>query len=121
MSFGRIATVDTEIAGQSIAAGTTVNLCVSHANRDPARWDDADEFDIFRPPRPHLAFGQGNHVCLGIHFARMELRVALELILDRLPGLRLDPDADDVHIAGLASRTAVHLPCVGAPARHWRS
>ena len=115
LSFGRIATVDTEIAGQPIAAGTTVNLCVSHANRDPARWDDADEFDIFRPPHAHLAFGQGNHVCLGIHFARMELRVALELILDRLPGLRLDPDGHDVHIGGLASRTAVRLPCVWDP------
>ena len=115
LSFGRIATVDTEIAGEPIAAGTTVNLCVSHANRDPARWDDADAFDIFRPAHAHLGFGQGNHVCLGIHFARMELRVALELILDRLPGLRLDPDADDVHIAGLASRTAVHLPCVWDP------
>ena len=40
----------------------------------------------------------------------MELRVALEVILDRLPGLRLDPDADDVHIGGLTSRTALHLP-----------
>ena len=49
-------------------------------------------------------------MCLGIHFARMELRVALELILDKLPGLRLDPDAVDVHIDGLASRTR------GAPA-----
>jgi cytochrome P450 len=115
VSFGRIATVDTEIAGTPVPAGTTVNLCVSDANRDPARWDDAGEFDIFRPPRAHVAFGQGNHVCLGIHFARMELRVALELILDRLPGLRLDPDADDVHIAGLASRTAVRLPCVWNP------
>ena len=112
VSFGRVATADAELGGQAIAAGTTVNLCVSDANRDPARWDDADEFDIFRAPRAHLAFGQGNHVCLGIHFARMELRVALELILDKLPGLRLDPDAVDVHIDGLASRTAVHLPCV---------
>lgn len=112
LSFGRVATVDTEIAGCPVSAGTTVNLCVSHANRDPARWDAADEFDIFRPARAHLAFGQGNHVCLGIHFARMELRVALELILDRLPGLRLDPGADDVHIDGLASRTALRLPCV---------
>ena len=112
VSFGRVATVDAVIGETHIPAGTTVNLCVSDANRDPARWDDADEFDIFRPPRAHVAFGQGNHVCLGIHFARMELRVALELILERLPGLRLDPDADDVHITGLASRTAVRLPCI---------
>ncbi|HEX7094577.1 MAG TPA: cytochrome P450 [Acidimicrobiales bacterium] len=112
MSFGRIATVDTEIEGYPIAAGTTVNLCIHTANRDPSRWERPDEFDIFRPPQPHLAFGTGNHTCLGIHFARMELRVALELILEKLPGLRLDPDAHDVHISGLASRTAVNLPCV---------
>jgi cytochrome P450 len=111
--FARNVTVDTEIGGCPIAAGTTVNLCVHSANRDPQRWPEPDRFDIFRPPSTHLAFGQGNHICLGIHFARMELRVALEVVLDRLPNLRLDPDAsDDVHIGGLTSRTAVHLPCV---------
>jgi len=59
-----------------------------------------------------MSFGQGNHICLGMHFARMELRVALELIIDRLPGLRLDPDADDIHIGGLSTRSALRLPCV---------
>ena len=95
-----------------VPAGKTVNVCVHSANRDPDRWDNPDEFDIFRPQHGHLAFGQGNHICLGIHFARMELRVALELIIERLPNLRLDPDVEDVHIDGLISRTAVHLPCV---------
>jgi cytochrome P450 len=112
LSFQRMATGDTEIAGRPVGSGTVVNLCVSTANRDPERWTHPEVFDIFRPPRAHIAFGQGNHVCLGIHFARMELRVALDLILDRLPGLRLDPEATDVHIDGLAARTAVHLPCV---------
>jgi cytochrome P450 len=112
LAFGRNATVDTEIAGCPITAGTTVNVCVHSANRDPSRWSNPDEFDIFRPLQPNLAFGQGNHICLGIHFARMELRVALEEILDRLPNLRLDPDATDIGIGGLFSRTAVHLPCV---------
>jgi cytochrome P450 len=112
MSFGRIATCDTEIAGVPIKAGMTVNMCVSSANRDPSRWENPDEFDIFRPPLAHMAFGQGNHICLGIHFARMELRVALEQILDKLPNLRLDPNAIDVHVDGCWSRTAVSLPCV---------
>jgi cytochrome P450 len=112
MFFARNATRDTEISGCPVAAGTTVNMCVHSANRDPQRWADPDRFDIFRPSSTHLAFGQGNHICLGIHFARMELRVALEVILDRLPNLRLAPDAEDVHIGGLSSRTAVHLPCV---------
>jgi cytochrome P450 len=112
IAFGRIATHDTEIAGCPVAEGTAVNFCVQSANRDPARWADPDSFDIRRPVKGHVAFGQGNHICLGIHFARMELRVALEQIIERLPGLRLDPDADDIHIAGLFTRTAVRLPCV---------
>ncbi|CAB4725071.1 MAG: cytochrome P450 [Actinobacteria bacterium] len=111
LSFGRIATHDTEIAGHAVAAGATVNLCVHSANRDPQRWPEPDRFDITRPVRGHVSFGQGNHICLGIHFARMELRVALEVILDRLPGLRLAPDADDVHIGGLSTRSALRLPC----------
>lgn len=112
MSFGRIATGDTEIAGHPVAEGTTVNFCVHSANRDPRRWDDPDRFDITRPLKGNAAFGQGNHICLGIHFARMELRVALECIIEHLPNLRLDPDAHDVHIGGLQSRCAISLPCV---------
>jgi cytochrome P450 len=115
LSFGRTCTRDTTIADRPIAAGTHVNLCVHAANHDPSRWDRPDEFDIFRPELGHMAFGQGNHICLGIHFARMELRVALEEIFDQLPELRLDPDATDVHITGLGSRTAINLPCVWDP------
>jgi cytochrome P450 len=112
LAFGRTCTRDTTIADQPIAAGTHVNLCVHAANHDPSRWDRPDEFDIFRPELGHMAFGQGNHICLGIHFARMELRVALEEILNELPNLRLDPDANDVHVTGLGSRTTINLPCV---------
>ena len=67
--------------------------------------------------RGHVGFGQGNHICLGIHFARMELRVALERIIERLPNLRLDDAADDVHIGGLSTRSALRLPCLWDPAR----
>ena len=120
--FGRTATVDTEIAGCPVAAGTAVNVCVAAANRTPDRWPEPDEFDILRPTLAHMSFGQGNHICLGIHFARMELRVALELILDKLPGLRLDPEhAEHVGVDGLIARTAVSLPCVwdvGASEHH---
>jgi cytochrome P450 len=115
VSFTRVATRDTEIGGCPVSAGTKLNLCIHSANHDPSRWEDPDEFDLFRPMQPHLSFGQGPHICLGIHFARMELRVALEEILDSLPGLRLDPDADDVHIDGLMSRTALRLPCLWDP------
>lgn len=112
ISFGRLATRDTEIAGHPVKAGNTVNLCVHSANHDPSRWTDPDKFDITRPLKGNLSFGQGNHICLGIHFARMELRVALELIIEHLPNLRLDPDFPDTHIGGLQSRAALSLPCV---------
>jgi cytochrome P450 len=112
MSFGRMAVADTEIDGVAIPAGTPVNLIVGAANHDPGRWDDADKFDIFRPPQAHLAFGSGAHVCLGIHFARMELRVAMEQLLNRLPGLRLAPDAGEISISGLGQRSPGTLPVV---------
>ena len=97
-----------------------MNVCVHSANRDPSRWDDPDRFDLTRPPKGHLGFGQGNHVCLGIHFARMELRVALEAIIEMLPNLRLDPEATDVHVGGLVvaggGEPPVHLgPTRAAP------
>ena len=110
IGFGREATVDTEIEGVPIAAGTMVNLVIAAADHDPSRWDHPEEFDIFRPQLPHLAFGSGNHVCLGIHFARMELRVAMERIFERLPDLRLDPSVEDVYIGGLGARSPDVLP-----------
>ena len=59
---------------------------------------------------PHLAFGWGRHVCLGMHLARLELRVGLEAILDRLPGLRLDPAEPVPEIQGTAFRGPDSLP-----------
>jgi cytochrome P450 len=115
LSFGRTAVVDVVVDGTPVPAGTHVNLVAAAANRDPSRWDDPDAFDIHRPPQPHLGFGTGPHVCLGIHFARMELRVALERMLERLPGLRLDPSVPDVHIGGLGSRSPDVLPILFDP------
>jgi cytochrome P450 len=112
ISFGRTAIVDTEIEGVAIPAGSLVNAIVASADHDPARWDEPERFDIFRPPLAHLAFGSGPHICLGIHFARMELKVALDQLLSRLPNLRLDPDAEDVHIDGLGARSPNRLPVI---------
>ena len=73
-------------------------------------------FDVFRPQRQHLAFGFGAHRCLGMHLARIETQVVLETLFDRLPNLRLDPEAEDVHIRGLVFRSPGRLPVVFDPA-----
>lgn len=64
------------------------------ANRDEGRWSDADRFDIRREPLRRLAFAAGPHMCLGLHLARLESAIALDALLDRLPGLRLDSERD---------------------------
>jgi cytochrome P450 len=111
----RRATVDTSIGGVDVPAGMQVVPNVGSANHDETRWDDAERFDIFRTPRPHIAFGTGVHMCLGMHLARMEMRTALNVLLDRLPDLRLDPErveADDVHIHGEQFRSPTSLPVI---------
>ena len=101
---------DTEVAGVRIPEGQMVHVNLGSANRDETRWDDPDSFDVFRPLKAHIAFAFGPHRCLGIHLATMETRVVLETLFDRLPNLRLDPDAEDVHITGMAFRSPLELP-----------
>ena len=107
----RVATRDTEVAGCPIAAGSPVGVITASANHDETRWDDADEWKLGRPVQHHLAFGTGPHQCLGMHLARLELRVGLDRILDRLPDLRFDPaGADEAMIEGYAFRGPRSLP-----------
>jgi cytochrome P450 len=113
LNITRLATRDTEVDGVPIPAGSTVMLMLAAANREETRYPDPgpDRFDIGRTdPKPHISFGQGPHVCLGMHLARMEMRVALNLLFNRLPGLRLDPDADDPHIRGQVFRSPTSIP-----------
>lgn len=110
-SIGRTCTRDTVVEGVPIPAGAKVQVCMAAANHDPTRWDRPDEFDILREPKQHMAFAFGPHMCLGMHLARMETTVAVDALLD-LPDLRLDPDAEDVHISGLAFRAPARLPVV---------
>src|SRR3954471_7149985 len=111
----RVAAVDTEIAGCPIAAGSPVNVLTGSADRDTDRFDDADEWRLGRPTQHHLAFGTGPHQCLGMHLARLELRAGLAAILDRLPNLRLDPDAPSPTIQGYAFRGPDTLPVLFDP------
>ncbi len=85
-SFARTATQDTELRGEKIRKGDTVLMLYPAANRDPAEFEDPDTFRIDRDPR-HLGFGHGNHFCLGANLARMEMRVAFEELLRRLPDM----------------------------------
>jgi len=108
----RFATRDTRLAGVEIRAGEKIFVCFGSANRDETRYENADAFDIFRPPKPNLAFGFGPHRCLGMGLARLEMAAALEAVLDGLPELRLDPQAQDVHIMGEGFRAPASLPVV---------
>jgi len=109
----RVARHDTEIAGTEIPAGAQVIPNIGSANRDERRWDHAEEFDLFRTPQPVISFGVGPHMCLGMHLARMEMRAAVNRLLDRCHHLGLDPDAaarDDAHIHGETFRSPTSLP-----------
>ena len=87
----RYATSDAELSGARIRAGDPVTVSIAGANRDPAIFPDPDRFDVRRPNATrHLAFAHGPHFCLGAHLARLEARIAVATLLDRLPQLRLD-------------------------------
>ena len=87
-----------------------VHVCYGAASRDPARWERPDVFDPGRTRRPSLAFGRGAHVCLGKNLARTEIAVAIATLVERLPGLRLDPGAAPPRIIGLYERAPTAVP-----------
>jgi cytochrome P450 len=86
----RTATRDVELRGERIRAGEKVVLWYASANRDEEVFEKPFRFDVRRRPNRHLAFGIGQHFCLGSHLARMETRVLFEELLRRLPDLELD-------------------------------
>jgi cytochrome P450 len=107
----RYATADAQLGGTKIRRGQLVRLSIAAANRDPALFAAPHEFRLDRPPRRHLAFAQGPHVCVGVHLARLETRIGLASLLDRLPRLRLAPGTDPT-IRGLVFRKPPRLDCV---------
>ena len=110
--IARTATRDVVLDGVAVPAGAVIGVGLGSANHDATRWENPERFDIFREPKQHMAFAYGNHTCLGMHLARMETRVVIDAVLDRLPNLRLDPNAEDVHITGLTFRAPASLPVV---------
>ncbi len=107
----RYASGDVELDGIAIGDGDPVRVSIAAANRDPMVFADPDRFDLDRPNAGrHLAFAHGPHVCVGVHLARLEARTALTILLDRLPGLRLDPERP-AEVRGLVFRKppALHV------------
>jgi cytochrome P450 len=108
----RYATAATILGRAPIETGELVRISLAGANRDPAVFADPDHFDLARPGRSrgHLAFAQGPHLCVGVHLARLEARMAVSALLARLPGLRLDPD-HHAEVRGLVFRkpAALHV------------
>lgn len=85
----RVATAAFEIAGHVVRTGTPVVVDLAAANRDPAVFTDPDELRLDRRHNPHLGFGHGIHYCVGAPLARMEARVAFEVLMERFPDLDL--------------------------------
>jgi cytochrome P450 len=112
LNFVRQAVVDVEVDGTTSPAGAVVMVNLGSANHDESRWTEPQRFDVFRERKPHIGFGHGAHQCLGMHLARLETTVMLDLLLDDLPGLRLDPDAPAPTIEGQIFRSPPRLDVV---------
>jgi len=112
----RETTCPVEIDGVTVPEGVSLVCATGSANRDESRYGHPERWDLDRHEPPHIAFGTGRHQCLGMHLARMELRIGLGALLQRLPGLRFDDaasgDGGPVRIEGLAFRSPPRLPVV---------
>jgi cytochrome P450 len=109
----RHARVDTEIGGTRIPAGTSIFVLLAAANRDPAKFDRPEVFDITREPNDHVSLGEGIHFCLGAGLARLEGAVAIAAMLERFPNLRLAiPTAPVNYRASYFIRCVDSLPMV---------
>jgi cytochrome P450 len=103
----RIAGTDLELHGETVVAGERIVLLWAAANRDEARWPDAEEFDVTREKKRNLAFGEGIHHCLGAPLARLEGRILLETVLALKPGFDVD---EPERFPGVVIRGIARLP-----------
>jgi cytochrome P450 len=108
LSFRRTASQDTELSGQPIHRGDKVVVYHVSAHYDERAFPDPHTFDITRDPNDHLAFGQGPHLCLGAHFARLQLRCFFTELLAIAP--RIDLDGEPVRLTSNFINGITHLP-----------
>jgi cytochrome P450 len=104
----RSALQDVTIAGERVAAGETVVVALSEANRDGGHFDAPDTLDIGRSATGHIAFGHGVHQCLGQQLARIEMRIGYSTLLERFPTLRLAAPSEQVPMRGDMAVYGVH-------------
>lgn len=90
--LSRVVKKDTELGGKKLSAGYYLFTWLASANRDEEQWKDPDVFDIHRSPNPHIEFGYGIHVCLGMPLARLELKIALEQFIERFKDVQVIRD-----------------------------
>jgi cytochrome P450 len=115
--IGRVTRRNVEVHGQVIPAGKLVLAMIGSANRDPRQFPGADRFDVTREPNPHLAFGHGLHFCLGAPLARLEARIALADLLERVKDFRLASDEPWEPRKGLHVHGPARLPIRFAPGK----
>ncbi len=105
----RRVTRDTDFNGERFEAESQVVCPTQACNRDPAEFDNPDELRYSRAPNRHMGFGHGPHRCLGIHLARRELRIGLEVLHRKLPDYRLHPDKPPELFGGMKGASALWL------------
>ncbi|MET8505320.1 cytochrome P450 [Streptomyces sp. NPDC004787] len=108
----RATTAAVELGGEHIPADSILVTFLGVANRSPKHFPDPDVFDPTRDPNPHMAFGRGAHFCIGAPLARLEGKVALNILLDRHPHLRTDPDRPPRFLPSLSMTGVRELPLV---------
>ena len=109
--FSRLGGEEAELGGVVLPEGAVLEICLGAANRDPARWENPNAYDLHRPHKGHLGFGIGAHLCMGQNVARSEINAGINALLDAFPNLRLDPDAPAPYLTGgLEQRGISGLP-----------
>lgn len=115
--FRRTVTCDTELRGKKLREGDRVVVVYPSANRDDEAFADPDTFRIDREPNDHVAFGFGPHFCMGANLARLEMRIAFDHILDRMPDLQFAPGTTPAPDVTVLTQGLAHLPVVFTPNR----